>query len=237
VAMPRSRTPDELALAGPEHLDPAYVAWYDRKAGIVDPEDDFEELRPYGLDSESTVIDFGAGTGTFALAAALVCKRVVAVDVSPPMIAAIRAKARDQGSVNVDVFQAGFLSYEHSGQTVDAIYTRNALHHLPDFWKAIALHRMAGLLRPGGVLRLRDIVFRSDPDNINSVFEAWLASAAARSEDGWTREEFETHLRDEYSTFSWLLELMIEQAGLKIDRAGYDQLGVYADYICVKPNG
>jgi hypothetical protein len=30
--------------------------------------------------------------------------------------------------------------------------------HLPDFWKAIALVRLADVLRPGGVLRLWDII-------------------------------------------------------------------------------
>jgi hypothetical protein len=64
---------EEIALAGAEHLDPAYVAGYDRKAR-VDPADDLAELRTRGLGPESTLIDFGAGTGTFAVAAAGICK-------------------------------------------------------------------------------------------------------------------------------------------------------------------
>jgi hypothetical protein len=52
---------DELAHAGPEHLDPAFVAGYDRKAR-VDPTDDLAHLRELGLDSASIVIDLGAGT-------------------------------------------------------------------------------------------------------------------------------------------------------------------------------
>lgn len=232
--MPFPRAVDELALAGHEHLDPVSVARYDQKAGIVDPADDFEELRPYGFDSESTVIDFGAGTGTFALAAARLCRRVVAIDVSPVMVGAIRTKVDELGATNVDIVRAGFLSYEHSGPPVDVIYTRNALHHLPEFWKGVALHRMTGLLQPGGVLRLRDIVFAFDLAEAEDAIEAWLASVAGRSEDGWTREELEVHLRDEYSTFSWLLEPMIERAGFTIERVDYGRLGVYADYICVK---
>jgi SAM-dependent methyltransferase len=55
--------------------------------------------------------------------------------------------------------RAGFLSYEHEGDPPDAVFTRNALHHLPDFWKAAALERIARLLRPRGVLLLRDIVY------------------------------------------------------------------------------
>ena len=99
----------EIALAGPEHLDATYVSGYDRKARL-DPTEDLDALQARGLGPESTLIDFGAGTGTFAIAAALVCKRVVAVDVSPAMMAAICAKVAAHGAQNVEPVQAG-LSY------------------------------------------------------------------------------------------------------------------------------
>jgi FkbM family methyltransferase len=124
----KSRLLKELASAGPEHLDPAYVAGYDRKAQL-DPTADLNELRSRGLDTTSTLIDIGAGTGTFAVAAASICRRVIAVDVSPAMLDAIKAKIRERGLTNVECVQAGFLSYEHRGAPVDFIYTRKALHH------------------------------------------------------------------------------------------------------------
>ena len=81
---------DEIGLAGREHLDAAYVAVYDRKAGF-DPEEDIALLCGLGLGRASTLVDLGAGTGTLALAAAGSCARVVAVDVSAPMLAVIVA--------------------------------------------------------------------------------------------------------------------------------------------------
>jgi ubiquinone/menaquinone biosynthesis C-methylase UbiE len=225
----------EIALAGPEHLDATYVAAYDRKAGF-DPSADLDGLRACGLGASSTLIDFGAGTGTFAVAAASICKRVVAVDVSPAMIDAIRSKAATAAAANVECVQAGFLSYEHEGDAPDFIYARNGLHHLPDFWKGIALSRMAALLAPGGTLQLRDLVFSFDLSEAETGIANWLESAAAdRPEDGWTRDEPETHLRDEYSTFAWLLEPMIARAGFEITTADYGRVGAYANYICVKP--
>ena len=59
---------------------------------------------------------------------------------------------------------------------VAAVFTRNPLHHLPDFWKAAALQRIAQLLKPGGVLRVRDIVYSFDP-----------AETQRRSTPGWLR--------------------------------------------------
>ncbi len=226
-------TPDEEALAGPEHLDPNYVEGYDRKAGVEDTED-LDELVKGGLMAGDTLIDFGAGTGGLALVAASICKRVIAVDVSPAMCEATQANVATRGLTNVECVRAGFLSYEHTGPRADFIYTRNALHHLPDFWKAIALYRMAELLRPGGILRLRDLVFAFDPRDAEVFIRRWLDTAAERPEDGWTRDELEVHLRDEHSTFSWLMEPMIEQAGFSIQQADYGTVGVYTDYVCVK---
>ena len=76
---------DELAHAGAEHLDAAYVAGYEAKAGY-DPTADVERLQQLGLDASSTVVDLGAGTGVFTAAVSPHCSRVVAVDVSPAMI-------------------------------------------------------------------------------------------------------------------------------------------------------
>lgn len=216
--------PDEQALAGDEHLDPGYVAGYDAKAGF-DP----AELALLG--SGTTLVELGTGTGALAAAAARAgrFRRVVGVDPSPAMLAA--ARARD---VAVEWVQAGFLSYEHAGAPADAVYSRHALHHLPDVWKAVALARVAALLRPGGVLRLRDLVFSCGPDEVEAVVDAWLAAAPERPEHGWTRAELETHLRTEHSTFSWLLEPMLERAGFSIREAEYGAGRTHAAYVCVR---
>jgi RimJ/RimL family protein N-acetyltransferase len=225
---------DETAHAGPEHLDPAYVAGYDRKAAF-DPAEDLAILRARGLDAGATLIDLGAGTGTFALAAAPHCRRVIAVDVSPAMVAAIRARAADAGARNVVAVQAGFLTYEHDGDPVEAVYTRNALHHLPDPWKAVALRHIAGLLAEGGTLRLRDLVFSLAPADAEAGITRWIdATATQDAAVGWTRAELEAHVRDEHSTFTWLLEPMLEQAGFEILSSAYAAIGAYADYTCVR---
>jgi len=61
---------DELAHAGPEHLDPAFVAGYDRKQGYPDPTADLAIFEAHGLDGTSAVLDFASGSGQFALPAA-----------------------------------------------------------------------------------------------------------------------------------------------------------------------
>jgi SAM-dependent methyltransferase len=229
----RNWFPDELAHAGSEHLDPDYVRGYDAKAA-TDPAEDVALFRALGLNETHTLVDLGAGTGTLALAAAPLCRRVVAVDVSPAMLAALREKAAGLGIGNIDCVQAGFLSYEHLGEPADFVYSRNALHHLPDFWKALALQRAAAILIPGGVLRLRDLVYSFAPSEAEAVVETWLGQAPADPAQGWTRPELETHLREEYSTFSWLLEPMLERAGFTIQDVSGTESQIFAAYTCIK---
>src|SRR5438270_9981383 len=103
---------DERAHAGAEHLDPDYVATYDRKAGSNAVEE-LAHLLELGLNDTSTLLDLGAGTGTIALAAAPACRRVVAIDVSPAMLARLQARVAELGLTNLECVQGGFLTYEH----------------------------------------------------------------------------------------------------------------------------
>lgn len=233
---PESWWIDETAHAGREHFDEQHARRYDAKMDSGAP-DEVRRLRDAGhLDDASVVVDLGAGSGQFTLAVAASCRRVIAVDVSPVMLRVLRDKLRDQGIDNVEVVEAGFLSYEHRGEPVDVVYSRFALHHLPDFWKAVALARIAEMLRPGGVLRLADVVYSFAPREAEAHIEPWItATMAANVEAGWTRAEIAEHIRDEHSTFSWLLEPIIERSGLRILEASYGDSAMEAEYLCQKP--
>jgi ubiquinone/menaquinone biosynthesis C-methylase UbiE len=222
---------DEHAHAGPEHLDPGYVAVYDEKTG-ADLEEELALLRECGLGPETTLVDLGAGSGLVAVTAAPHCRRVVVVDPSPAMLAVARERAAAASVDNVELVESGFLGYEHRGDPPRLVHSRNALHHLPDFWKALALVRVRRLLPPGGIFCLRDLVFSFEPQEADERLEGWFAAAAASPAHGWTRPELEEHVRSEHSTFSWLLEPMLEHAGFAI-RSATHRRGAYSTYVCV----
>jgi SAM-dependent methyltransferase len=218
---------DELTVAGHEHLDAGYVAGYEAKAQY-DPSDDVAALLSNGVDASSTVLELGAGTGTFALAMAPHCAKVIAVDIAPPMVTAMRQRCPR----NVEVVQAGFVTYEHDGPPVDAVFTRNALHQLPDFWKVVALSRIASCLRPRGTLRLRDLIYDCSPNEVDERIEAFVAGATTEDpRRGYTREELETHVRTEHSTFRWLFEPMLVRCGFDILDVQY-QRAAFGAYTC-----
>jgi SAM-dependent methyltransferase len=224
---------DELAHAGPEHLDDAFIVGYDRKQGYPDPAQDLAAFQERGLAAASRVVDLGAGTGQFTIPAARLFGHVTAVDVSPAMVAALRRKADAAGLANLDCVTAGFLSYRHAGPQADGVYTRNALHQLPDFWKALALQRIADMLRPGGVLRLRDLIYDFQPREAGEIFGGWFAGAAADPADGYTAADYAEHIRTEFSTFRWLLEPMLAAAGFDIVTVSFERR-LYGAYTCVK---
>jgi putative AdoMet-dependent methyltransferase len=223
---------NETEYAGVEHLDPDRVATYDEK-NLFDPSPDIELLKDIGLSGDHTVVDFGAGTGVVTVEVAKICRRVVAVDVSEPMLDVIKEKAEQRDLTNIERVQAGFLTYQHRETEVDFVYSRNALHHLPDFWKMYALCRIADMLKPGGVFRLRDLVFSFEPTESRQQIETWIKQTAGEIGEGFPRSELEAHVREEFSTYSWLLESMLRNVGFEIQNATYRD-GIYASYTCIK---
>ena len=166
---------DEAASAGRENLDPEHVARYDNKMD-AGAEEEIALCQALGIGLSSTVVEFGSGTGQFTTAVASKCAGVVAVDVSAVMQGRLHTKLIDGGVVNVEQVQAGFLTYRHTGEPADLVYARLALHHLPDFWKAIALDRIRGILRPGGILRLWDVVYSFEPGHAAERIESWCST-------------------------------------------------------------
>lgn len=51
------------------------------------------------------------------------------------------------------------------------------------------------------------------------------------TEGGWTRGDIEEHIRDEHSTFTGLLEPIIERNGFRLERANHSSDGIFAEYV------
>ena len=116
--------------------------------------------------------------------------------------------------------------------SLDIATTQYALHYLNDFWKLVALQRIYGVLKPGGQLFLRDVVFSCHPGELAETVHAWLRWM--QEERGYSREENVTHVREEHSTFSWVMEGLLERAGFRMVSAKFAR-GVYATYIAQRP--
>lgn len=218
---------EELEHAGAEHLDPAQVRRYDEKIPF-DPSREIEILLEHGLSQDDTVVDFGTGTGEFPLAVAPHCHRVVGVDISESMLAVAQEKIEAEGIGNIELVHDGFLTYDHAGDPASFVFSKNTLHHLPDFWKVEALKTVAATQEPGGTFRLRDLVYSFAPERSRREIESWLGSMGSTP---FTEAELQAHFREEFSTYDSLLEPMLEHAGFEILESDYQE-EFYAAYTC-----
>lgn len=219
---------DEKRNAGEEHFVSVEVARFDEKMPF-DPSTEIDLLQEFGLSEGDTVVDFGTGTGVFPIAVAEHCDRVVAVDVSEPMLEQVGEKIERRDIQNVETVHDGFLSYDHQGESASFVFSKDALHHLPDFWKVEALKNVGKTLDEGGIFRLRDFVFSFDPHDSRDAIESWLEEK--KRSTTFTDEELFVHFREEYSTYGFLLESMLEMVGFDILESTYDG-DFYAEYVC-----
>ena len=190
-----------------------------------------EILSFLNIKPDQTVLEIGTGTGEFALAVAPHCSRVYAVDLSEGMLRCAENKARSRGISNVEFLKGGFLTYQHPYR-LDAIVTQLALHHLPDFWKQLALMRMAAMLRDGGKFCLRDVVFNFDIRDYESSIERYISRASEMMGDVFAGR-IAAHVKNEYSTMDWIMEGMIERAGFRVVGKDYRD-GFIGSYFCTK---
>src|SRR4029078_6976375 len=129
-------------------------------ASIYDRHDDSDlraraELSMLGVKKGWRVADIGCGNGVLACEAASMGAEVAAIDVSPAMLGLADILARER-KVKIRTQFAGLLSFAYQPDSYDLIVSEFALHHLPDFWKAVALSRIFKALKPGAIFYLRD---------------------------------------------------------------------------------
>jgi cyclopropane fatty-acyl-phospholipid synthase-like methyltransferase len=226
---------NEMLLPGQDFFSPEVVRAYDEKHGkFRDVEKDNEQILDLlSVRAGQSVIDIGTGTGSFAVQAARRGAMVYAVDISRNMLDYAREKAEKAGvTKNIDFRLGGFLSYEHSGEPVDAIASQMVLHHLPDTWKQVAIQRVADMLKPGGKFFLADVVFSFQPKDYDAYFSKILADFGRKCDDT-SFSSFETHIRQEYSTLDWIMEGILSRAGLTIEKLDRRE-GFLASYSCSK---
>lgn len=217
----------DLKQVGLDFADAAQVDSYDERQAS-DPLEDRDLLDRLNVGAGDIVADIGCGTGMLACEAAARAKLVHAVDISAEMLRATLGRAKKMGLTNLAAHQAGFLSYEIDDGSLDLVTTKFALHHLPDLWKGVALSRLHRSLKAGGRLFIRDVVFSCDPAEVPAVAENWIAWMGENT--GYAREEVAMHIREEHSTYAWLMTGLIERAGFRIVSADVS-LRIYADYV------
>jgi ubiquinone/menaquinone biosynthesis C-methylase UbiE len=143
----------------------AYVASPGHATG-----DDLAQLTAWGRAlAPGRVLDMATGGGHTALALAPIARRVIAYDVTEPMLRAARGLLRDRGTATAAFVAGDVEALPFEDGAFDVVTCRIAAHHFADV--ATAVREVRRVLRPGGSFLLQDILGHDDAEAAAFIVE------------------------------------------------------------------
>jgi ubiquinone/menaquinone biosynthesis C-methylase UbiE len=124
---------------------------------------DLEQLVAWGrARGPARVLDVATGPGHTALAFAALAARVVAFDVTEPMLRVAAGFIGGRGARNVAYVAGAVEALPFGDGAFDLVTCRIAAHHFADV--AAAVRQVQRVLRPGGTFLLQDILGHDDSE-------------------------------------------------------------------------
>ncbi|MGH7275848.1 MAG: class I SAM-dependent methyltransferase [Candidatus Rokuibacteriota bacterium] len=187
----------------------AYVTSAAHAAG-----DDLETLLAWGRACRpARVLDVATGGGHTALAFAAIAARVVAVDMTEPMLRVARDFIRGRGATNVEFAAGDVEALPFRDGAFDVVTCRIAPHHFADV--AAAVRQVHRVLKRGGSFLVQDILGHDEPDT-----NAFITEVEKRRDP--------SHVRA-YRAAEW--KAFLRAAGLTImDDASLPKIRVWDDW-------
>lgn len=138
--------------------DPVEAIAYDAM-DFSDVNQDFANLvaRSYPH-KKATVLDLGTGTAQIPILLVQQCPQwqVIAVDLAASMLAVGQKNVDAVGfSAQIELVLADSKNLDYADQSFDVVMSNSLIHHLPD--PLPCFREMRRLLKPGGVIVLRDL--------------------------------------------------------------------------------
>jgi 2-polyprenyl-3-methyl-5-hydroxy-6-metoxy-1,4-benzoquinol methylase len=140
-----------------ESYDSAAIRAYSKVRFTILRQPFLEEIGQY-LPARGDILDMGCGFGLFSLYFAMgeAGRRIVGVDLDENRVAAARRSAAKLYLRNVSYEVCDAVTWQ-SAQRFDAIYMLDLIHHLPKDHVETFLAAIAGRVKPGGTLLLKEV--------------------------------------------------------------------------------
>jgi ubiquinone/menaquinone biosynthesis C-methylase UbiE/DNA-binding transcriptional ArsR family regulator len=144
------------------------------------------------LNPHWTIADLGTGTGAMLPLLSPHVQKIIAVDPSPAMLKAARARIKDQHLANVELRQGSVEALPIEKASVDVALLALVLAYTID--PAAALSEIKRILKPGGILLIVDL----QPHNVDlfrkELNHRWMGFAQEQLH-GWLKEAGFVHVR------------------------------------------
>jgi SAM-dependent methyltransferase len=147
------------------------------------------------------LLDVGCGPGTITLdlAQRVVPGRAVGVDAAADAIEAARAAAAEADVSNLELATGDVYALEHDDGSFDVVHAHQVLQHLGD--PVAALREMRRVCRTGGVVAVRDSIYRAMTwFPASPTLDRWLEVYCTVAEANGGEPDAGSHLRH------WCLE-------------------------------
>jgi hypothetical protein len=86
------------------------------------------------------------------------------------------------------------------------------------------------MLKPKGKLYIKDVVI-SEQNSLTNI-QSFINNQAALG-GNFLKEDAEIHFKEEFSTYDWIIEELLNRTGFKITSKKVE-LGLIAEYLCTK---
>jgi ArsR family transcriptional regulator len=130
-------------------------------------------------------VDLGIGDGLLTLMLSEVAASVTAVDISPEMLAQLKARAAQRGIANIETVEGGIEDLPLADASFDVAVLSQALHHAESPQKALLEARR--ILVPGGRVLVIDLLAHT---------EEWVKEQLQHRHLGFTEGALEGLLRE-----------------------------------------
>ena len=159
-----------------------YHEVFDNYQGILE-----ETVIEIAKNPGATVLDIGSGTGNLAYIAKLADYNVIGIDPNKKMREISKEKFP-----NIDFVEGGFLNIPQGNNSIDAIISSYAFHHLSDEDKKLAALLFSTKLKANGKVIIADTMYSSDNDKITFIEDSIDKNYTSLAEDLET-EFYTTH--------------------------------------------
>jgi putative AdoMet-dependent methyltransferase len=132
------------------------------------------------------------------------------------MLEYARKKADNTGLKNIEFVNAGFLNRELPSDSYDAVISQLALHHLPEFWKSVAIYNIHRILKTGGRFYLLDSILSFDIPSHSKAVTNIIEFARSRMGNK-IADEIVINIRDEYPAYDWAIENLLLKSSFRIE--------------------